>query len=274
MGKRSWCSWGPISSVQRPSLRTRVHVSSVPTLPVLDARTAGARCPSPAECSHSWHLYLPCPQWRTKERAAWGDPAPDPIGAASCWLLLQPASNKPVSRVLLVLISFILYLSVYASPSFMNVYLPSQVQGLSAKCKDPTFPAPRDLTLQITKVTKPHMCTGYRGLWHRPRALEYSRCLRTWPPLTTSVLFLPHPLAHPHPKSQHFLCPPHLCMAPHTPAQVPLRPHRSTPRASPQEPFPLPGRVFTLPLCPRGSLGTLVTHSPCAALATLGCNGF
>lgn len=168
---------------------------------------------------------------------------------------------------------------------------PRSFRALSAKHKDPTLPAPRDLTLQTSSggggtsalsrvpespTSLSHICAqGHKGPWHWPRALEYSRCLRIWPPLTTSALLSAPP--QPPPKSALSISSAPLttaCSSPHTPAQVPPRPHPSTPRASPQEPFP-PSQegVFMLPLCPWGSLGTLATHTPCTALATLRCNG-
>lgn len=199
-------------------------------------------CPSPAEWPHSWHLNLPCPPWRTKERAAWGDPSPDPIGTASCWLLLQPASNKPDSRVLLALISFIPHLSVYASPSFVNAYLPSHVQGLECEAQGPHSPCtggPDSPDHQwrrwnlcsftrpgVTKVRKPHLCTGSQGsmalalssgVFKVPQGLARSDhfSIASSPPPHTP----PHSPSH---SSQHFFSP-HPCPGP-------TRPHPSTPR--------------------------------------------
>lgn len=81
-GGGSWLSRGPIFSVQRPSLRTQTPVSSVRMPPVLDARTAAARCLLPLPCRMLPVLAAPStlpPEWWIEERTTWGGPAPDSI---------------------------------------------------------------------------------------------------------------------------------------------------------------------------------------------------
>lgn len=79
----------PISPVQGLLPTTQASVRSVPTLPVLDARTAEARCLLALSCRMlpllAAQSSLPL-EWRIEARDTWEGPSFDTIPAAGCFL--------------------------------------------------------------------------------------------------------------------------------------------------------------------------------------------